>query len=130
MIYINDVLKRCEEKGHKVTRMGLYVAGKREGFIVEKNGEKELDIDKFNKWLEKAIQKVPEGYLSAKQIIEKYGVSQSEAYFILNDPDCESEKYGAYGVLYAKQERIESVITKRSKKHKYNWEEGKENGNN
>ena len=67
--------------------------------------------------------------MSAKQIIEKYGVSQVEAYFILNDPDCESKKFGAYGVLYGKQERIESVIAKRGKKHKYNWE-GKENGNN
>lgn len=123
MVYIIDVLKRCEEKGHKMTRMGIYVAGKREGFIVEKNGEKELDIDKFNKWLEKATKKVPEDYLSAKQIIEKYGVSQPEAYFILNDPDCKTEKFGSHEVLYAKQENIESVIKKRGNRHKYNWEE-------
>lgn len=129
MIYINDVLRKCEEKGHPMTRMGIYTAGKREGFIIEKDGEKELDVGKFNKWLEKAIEEIPEGYLSAKQIIENYGVSQSEAYFILNDPDSESKKFGSHGVLYAKQENIEIVITKRGNKHKYDWE-GKENGNN
>lgn len=129
MVYVTEVLERCKEKGYRITRMGLYIAGKREGFIVKKNGEKELDVDKFNKWLERAIEEIPDGYLSAKQIIEKYGVSQVEAYFILNDPDCESEKFGAHRVLYAKQERIERVIAKRNKKHKYNWE-GKENGNN
>ena len=125
MIYINDVVKRCKEKGYEITRQGIYLAGKKEGFIHKGSNGYELDMDKFNEWLEKAIQEIPEGYFSAKQIVEKYGVSQVEAYFILNDPDCESEKIGAHGVLYAKQERIESVIKKRGNKHKYNWEEGK-----
>lgn len=124
MVYIMDLLKRCEDKGYKISRMGLYLAGKRVGFIFEnEKGEKELDKDKFSEWLENIIKDVPEGYFSAKQIMQKYNVSQNEAYFILNDPDCVVIRVGGYGVMYGEKKSVESIIEKRSRKHKYDWEE-------
>lgn len=121
MIFVNDILKRCKEKGHKMSRMGIYVAGKRVGFIYKDENGYQLDKEKFENWLEKAVEKIPDNYLSAKQIMKEYKVSQSEAYCILNDADSESEKFGSYGVLYAERNRIEKVIEKRSRKHTYNW---------
>ena len=129
MIFINDVVQRCKEKGYKITRQGIYLAGKREGFIYENDSGKQLDLEKFDKWLEKATEQVPDNYLSAKDIVKKYHVSQVFAYTVLKDSDCVCKNFGYKGIIYGEEKSVEDVITKYRNKHKYNWE-GKENGTN
>ena len=121
MVFINDVLKRCEEKGHPMTRMGIYTAGKKHGFLTKADNGYDLNKEKFEKWLDKAVEEIPSDYLSAKMIMKEYKVTQSESYFILNDPDCEIKKFGSSEVMYGKRESIERVIAKRGCRHKYDW---------
>lgn len=126
MVYINDVLKRCEEKGHKMTRMGVYVAGRREGFIVENNGDKEFLVDKFNDWISRVVEKPPEGYLSARQIADEFKVSLNAAYSALHDPNCRIVRVGCYRVIYGERKSIEEAIGRRGCSHRYNWGEKNE----
>ena len=121
MVYINDILRFCEEKGRKVTKAGIYNAGKTKGFIYKKNGEYQFDKGKFMAWLEKTNEKIPADYLSVKQLVEKYKISQSKAYVILKNYSCVTRKIGVRSVLYVEQKSFESAIEKHSGKHKYNW---------
>ena len=121
MVFINDILKRCEEKGHPMTRMGIYIAGKKHGFLTKADNGYDLNKEKFESWLDKAVEEIPSDYLSAKMIMKEYKVTQSESYFILNDPDCEIKKFGSSEVMYGKRESIEKVIAKRGCRHKYDW---------
>lgn len=121
MIYINDVLKRCEEKGRQVTKAGIYHAGKKNGFIYKKDGEYELDIVKFNEWLKKSNEVPPAGYVRIKELAMKFGLSLSKAYAIVNDYGCKMKKIGNKGVSYVEQKSFENSIKKHSEKHKYNW---------
>lgn len=122
MVYINDLLKRCEERGYKISRYGLYLAGYRLGFIYKDEAEeKHLNKEKFEAWLDTIMKEAPEGYLSAKMIVSKYGVSLCEAYSVLNDEECNVVRVGGYGVMYGEPKSVEKVVRKRGKSHKYDW---------
>ena len=128
-MYMKDVLSKCKERGYEITKMGLYIAGKKHGFIL-KNSEKhllEFDKDKFLEWLEKAIEKVPSGWLTVKQISERFGISLSQAYILIKDENSGARAIGSgAGVIYADPKRIEQVIENRKNSHKEQW--GEENG--
>ena len=124
-MFVEDVLKKCEVEGHKITRNGLYRIGKKEGFITKKEGVKSLDFNKelFLKWIEKTKEKAPEGWITLKEVSEKFNVSLPQAYLLVKDKDCNIKKIGARGVMYVDPKTIERIIEKRKNRNKIKWEE-------
>lgn len=133
MVYINDLAKRCKEKGYPMSNFGIYLAGKKNGFLYKNSDDEwELDKEKFSEWLEKCNEEIPEGYLSAKQIVEEFKISLASAYSVLNNSECETKKFGFRRLLCGERESIKRIIEQcgkcgKSKKHKYDW--GDEDGN-
>lgn len=130
-MYIKDVINKCKERGYEITKMGLYTAGKKYGFISKVNNERslEFDKDKFLEWLDKATEEIPAGWLSVKQIAEKFGISIAQAYILVKDENSGARTIGSgVGVIYVDPKRIEQIIKKRQDSHKEKW--GDENGTN
>lgn len=111
-----QVLERCQNKGLKISRMGLYDAGIKNGFI-------ERDIDrnnifhqeKFEKWLEKKLEKVPEGYCSFKECSQKLGIPLNTIYYLFKESNLEVINIGTKKVKYVKIEEFREFI--RIRKH-------------
>ena len=124
-MFVEDVLKKCEVEGHKITRSALYQIGKKEGFITKKEGVKSLDFNKelFLKWIEKTKEKAPEGWITLKEVSEKFNVSLPQAYLLVKDKDCNIKKIGVRGVMYVDPKTIERIIEKRKNRNKIKWEE-------
>lgn len=124
-MFVEDVLKKCEVEGHKITRSALYQIGKKEGFITKKEGVKSLDFNKelFLKWIEKTKEKAPEGWITLKELSEKFNVSLPQAYLLVKDKDCNIKKIGVRGVMYVDPKTIERIIEKRKNRNKIKWEE-------
>ena len=130
-MHIVDVVNKCKERGYEITKMGLYKAGEKYGFISKGDNKHslEFDKDKFLKWLDKATEEIPEGWLSVKQLSEKFGISVAQVYILIKDEDSGARAIGSgAGVLYADPKRIEAVIKKREDNHKEKW--GDEDGTN
>ena len=123
---INDVLSKCKEKGYSISKEGLYKAGKKYGFIKKIDGKHHLEFDKekFLSWLDKAVEEVPNGWMTVKELSEKFNVSLAQAYILIKDEESGARFFGSgAGVLYADPERIEKIIQKRENSHKVMWEE-------
>lgn len=123
---INDVLSKCKEKGYSISKEGLYKAGKKYGFIKKIDGKHHLEFDKekFLSWLDKAVEEVPNGWMTVKELSEKFSVSLAQAYILIKDEESGARFFGSgTGVLYADPERIEKIIQKRENSHKVMWEE-------
>lgn len=130
-MYVKDVIKKCKERGYEITKMGLYTAGKKYGFISKADNKRSLEFnkDKFLEWLDKATEEIPAGWLSVKQIAEKFGISIAQAYLLVKDENSGARTIGSgVGVIYVDPKRIEQIIKKRQDSHKENW--GDENGTN
>lgn len=122
-MYVNDVIKYCKEHGKNITRMGLYIAGKKNNFIIKEEGKKDLifDKDKFLEWFEKCNEEVPDSYISIKDMSVKYGLSLSKAYLISKDARLNSKKIGSKGVMYVDESRLGEVIKENKNKRTYDW---------
>lgn len=130
-MYVKDVINKCKERGYEITKMGLYTAGKKYGFVSKADNERslEFDKDKFLEWLDKATEEIPAGWLSVKQIAEKFGISIAQAYLLVKDENSGARTIGSgVGVIYVDPKRIEQIIKKRQDSHKEKW--GDENGTN
>ena len=130
-MYVKDVIKKCKERGYEITKMGLYTAGKKYGFISKADNKRSLEFnkDKFLEWLDKATEEIPAGWLSVKQIAEKFGISIAQAYLLVKDENSGARTIGSgVGVIYVDPKRIEQIIKKRQDSHKENWVD--ENGTN
>ena len=119
MIHISELMRKCEEEGIKITKMGLYVSGEKYGFIYEdeKNKTKEFDKEKFLKWIELAKEKAPENWLTVKQLSEKMNISISQAYILIKDENSGARTFGTNGVMYVDPSRIEKIIAKRGNRY-------------
>lgn len=130
-MYVKDVINKCKERGYEITKMGLYTAGKKYGFISKADNKHSLEFnkDKFLEWLDKATEEIPAGWLSVKQIAEKFEISITQAYLLVKDENSGARTIGSgVGVIYVDPKRIEQIIKKRQDSHKENW--GDENGTN
>lgn len=99
--------------------MGLYISGKKYGFIYEneKTKTKEFDKEKFLKWIELTKEKAPENWLTVKQLSEKMNISISQAYILIKDEDSGVRTFGTNGVMYVDPSRIEKIIAKRGNRY-------------
>lgn len=125
-MHLKDVLNKCKEEGYPITAGGLYFSGKKYGFLVKEEGSRNLVFDKtkFYEWLNKAKCEAPKGWLTVKEISEKFNISVSQAYILIKDPDSGAKSFGpGPGVLYANIGKIKSVIRKRERNHQENWDE-------
>ena len=110
-----QVYERCKMKGINISRNALYLAGIKYGFI-------ERDIDhinifhkeKFEKWLEKKLEKVPEGYSSLKECSEKLNKPLQTIYYLVNTGIKSGKlnflKIGTKEIKYVKLEELREFI--------------------
>lgn len=125
-MFLKDVLNKCKEEGYSVTSSGLYYAGEKYGFLIKKEGNRNLEFDKekFLEWLAKAKQEIPEGWVSINELHNILGISLSQAYILSKDEDSGAKTFGAGpGVIYVDPERIKAIIKQRENDHKEKWEE-------
>lgn len=125
-MYLKDVLNKCREEGYPITASGLYYAGKKFNFIVKREGNRNLEFDKegFFKWLNKAKEEIPEGWVPLSALPEKLGISLSQAYILSKDENSGAKGFGAgEGVIYVDPRRIEEIIKQREDSHKEKWED-------
>lgn len=122
MLHITEMLEKCEAEGVKVSRVYLYVAGQKHGFIKRnKDGSLELLREPFLKWIEKYKEKVPEGWLNIVQCAEKLGVSPSQVYMITSANPSIVKRFGTRGVMYVQPDRVAEII--KQNKNVYGFKE-------
>lgn len=107
---IQPILKRCEESGHKVTKMGLYYSGKKYGFLVkDENGKYFFNEELFQEWLKKSLEEVPEGYLRISECAKKLNMCVASIWRY--SKNVETKKIGAgEGIIYVNFKQLEEFI--------------------
>jgi len=110
-----QVYERCEAKGIKITRMGLYKAGLQNGFIIKKSGGNIFVQEDFEKWMEKKLEKVPEGYCSFKECSEKMNIPLDTIYYLIKESNLKTIEIGTKKVKYVKIEEFREFV--RIRKH-------------
>lgn len=124
MLYINDLIEKCSKEGITITKMGLYIAGEKEGFIFkDEKGKYDLDKDKFISWLDKHKEKAPEGWLNIIELSEMLNKPVSSCYSFIKQNEIEVKRIGIRNVMYVERKAVEELIKNGGKKHKYRWEE-------
>lgn len=118
-----QVYKRCEEKGIKITKEGLYKAGLHNGFIV-RNPEKHSNTfiqKEFEKWIEKKLEVAPEGYVSFAECSEKLNIPLATIYYLIREGNLKTIQVGTKKVKYVRLREIEKhiEIRERGSEEKY-----------
>lgn len=123
-MYMNEVLKYCESHGRKITKMGIYYAGKKHGFIFKVEGRNQLvfDRDKFIEWFERGNETPPEGYISVSEMREKYNIPVTRSYEFIKDPRLNVKRIGSKRIYYVDESKLGEVIADYNDKRHYNWE--------
>lgn len=103
-----QVYMRCLDKGVKITKQGLYKAGFRNGFIERDCDGIIFHKDKFEKWISKKLEKVPEGYYSFLECSKKLKKPLSTVYFLSKAGKLKFKKIR--GVNYVKIEDLKKYI--------------------
>lgn len=120
-MFQKDVLNKCKEEGYPITASGLYRAGYKYGFIVKKEGKKRVTLNKtkFLKWLSEAKERAPEGWMTLNDLHKELGVSLSEVYVLIKDPESNVKRIGTgRGIIYADPNQIKKIIEKRKSSRK------------
>jgi len=110
-----QVYERCEAKGIKITRMGLYRAGLQNGFIIKKSGGNIFIQEDFEKWMKKKLEKAPDGYCSFKECSEKMNIPLDTIYYLIKESNLKTIEIGIKKVKYVKIEEFREFV--RIRKH-------------
>jgi len=106
-----QVVERCVGKGISITKQGLYLAGLQHGFIVKTENHSNLFVrEKFEEWMEKKLEKVPEGYFSLLECSKKLNKPLSTVYYLIKAGNLEVKKIGTNEVIYVRFEDLEKYI--------------------
>ena len=106
-----QVYERCLQKGIKISKQGLYLAGLKNGFI-------ERDIDhinlfhkeKFEEWVEKKLEPVPAGYSSMLECSKKLNKPLATVYYLVKAGNLEVKTIGTKEVKYVRLSDLEKYI--------------------
>lgn len=104
-------MKRCEEKGIKITKQGLYVAGLKNGFI-----ERDIDHnnifhkDKFESWVEKKLEKIPNEYKLFSDCAKELNKPLSTIYYLVRKGNLEVKKFGTRESKHVNFEELKKYI--------------------
>lgn len=127
-IRIVDALNKCKEENYPISRMGLYLAGQKYGFLTRQEGLRnfEFNKEKFIEWLKKAKEEVPEDYISVKDISTQYHINMNYSYDLANEllEQGKARYIGSgKGVLYVDRKAVEEYVDKRKAESIINWED-------
>lgn len=129
-MYIMDVLNKCRQENHPMTRAGIYSAGKKHGFLEGKDdkGRWNFNQKKFIEWLKKSNENPPEGWVTLNELSKQLEISISNCYLLIKNKNSGAKRFGNVpggkgGLIYVDPERIKEIISNRENKHKYNWED-------
>lgn len=107
-----QVYLRCLDKGIKITKQGLYLAGLQNGFIV-RNPDKHSNLfvkEEFEKWVEKKLEKAPAGYFSFSECSKKLNKPLDTIYYLVKEGNLETKQIGTMRVKYVRLEELEKFI--------------------
>ena len=106
-----QVYERCEEKGIKISKQGLYLAGLNNGFIVKGKNHNNVFVQKeFEKWMDKKLESAPEGFNSFSECSKKLNKPLATIYYLVNAGNLEVKTVGTKEVKYVKLEDLEKYI--------------------
>lgn len=125
-IRIIDALEKCKQEGYPITRMGLYLAGQKYGFLIKQQGLRnfEFNKEKFLEWLKKAKEEIPENYISVKQLSTQYNINMTYSYDLAKELlKQEKAKYigSGKGILYVDRKAVEEYIETSQKQFIIDW---------
>lgn len=106
----SQVQNKCKEYGIEISRNGLYLAGLKYGFIERGFGNNIFHKEKFEEWVEKKLEKIPEGYYSILECSKKLNMSKITIYFIIAEGNIETKEIGTKKVKYVKYEELKKYI--------------------
>lgn len=112
---LKEVLNVLNERGHPLTRASLYRAGLKNNFLTKESYGKinryVIDEEKFNDWLNKATEKIPNGMMTLSEIAKELNVTYSVIKNMVINGELDTFNYGAgRGVSYAKLRDAEIAI--------------------
>lgn len=113
------LLAKCKKHGIKISRAKLYAQGKKYGFLKKHTSEYfyDLDIRKFQAWVTKMNEKIPEGYVNIQLADKILGMSYSKIYWLAIRADAKTLYIGTRkkGKMYVNIERIREIDEERKK---------------
>lgn len=106
-----QVYERCEENGIKISKMGLYLAGLQNGFIVKGENHSNLFVqEEFEKWIAKKNEKAPEGFSSFSECSKKLKKPLATIYYLVGAGNLEVKTVGTKEVKYVRLSDLENYI--------------------
>ena len=114
---LNEGLAVLAKKNITVTRMGLKVMAKRDGFVsVDRGGGQSkflLDSVKFKAWQIKSFSAVPVGYSTIATIAKDFNVSASYVFSLIKRYKLKTKKHGTgRGKILVNVKALNEVIEK------------------
>ena len=106
-----QVYERCEEKGIKISKQGLYLAGLNNGFILKGENHSNVFVQKeFEKWMAKKLEPAPEGFCSFVECAKKLNKPLATVYYLVKAGNLEVKTIGTKEVKYVKISELEKYI--------------------
>lgn len=105
-----QVLERCKSKGINISRNALYLAGIKHGFIEKGTTHNIFHKEKFEKWIEKKLEKVPAGYYTLKECSQKLNKPLATIYCWINESNLKVLKIGTKEIKYVNIEELKEFI--------------------
>ena len=106
-----QVYERCAEKGIKISKQGLYLAGLQNGFIIKGEGHSNVFIKgDFEKWMKKKLEPIPAGYSSFLECSKKLNKPLATIYYLVKAGNLKVKKIGTKEVRYVRLEDLEKYI--------------------
>lgn len=105
-----QVYERCLQKGIKISKQGLYLAGLQNGFIIKKSGGNLFIQEDFEKWMEKKLEPVPAGYSSMIECSKKLNKPLTTIYYLVKAGNLEVKTIGTKEVKYVRLSDLENYI--------------------
>jgi len=115
MVNYKEVLKKCEDKGVCCSRMTVYRAGIKEGFIVKSEEGNQLKNDIFEKWLDKIVSGIPDNCIFICNAVKSSKIPYSYFKYYFEKNNVSVMKY-YNGLMYVKKSDVDAVIAKYSGK--------------
>ena len=108
-----QVYERCEQNGIKISKMGLYLAGLQNGFIIKGEDQDHGNVfvqEEFEKWISKKNEKAPAGFLSFSECSEKLKKPLTTIYYLVKVGNLEVKTVGTKEVKYVRLSDLENYI--------------------
>jgi len=115
---LNDAMVVLDVERINMTKMGLRIAAKRDGFKSNCRSEGRetflLDNDRFFEWIKKFNNIAPEKFVPVSFFAREKGISSAYVYFIIKKNKIKTKNFGGgRGKVYINAKQVEKILEKK-----------------